>query len=511
MTLFDDPVIDYSSGTFPTLRPFQATAHEALRQGARDGHRCQVVMAPTGAGKTILAMNIIQQALIKGKRCVFVCDRTSLITQTSEVADSLGLSQHGIIQAKHPRTNLKHPFQIASIQTLMRRGWPDADVIVCDEAHTLYKSAVDHFKNTTATVIGLSATPFSAGMGKIYSNLINSTTMHELTESGILVPMRIFSCHQMDMRDAEIKGGEWTDKAAGERALEIKGDVVSDWAKYAADRKTIGFFPDIATAEQYTDSFNAAGFSAKCFTSMTDDNERAEILAEYKKADSQIRLLLSVECLCKGFDVPDIGAGIDARPFRKSLSSVIQMWGRVLRSHPGKENAFLLDFSGNIVRFLDDYTEIFYEGLAELDNGEKLDKTIRRDEEKEPSKCPKCGVSPCGKKCLSCGYERPTKQSTVAVSGGTMTEIVLNGKKLADDSRHLYEQICTHTRMTGNPSTAKQRAFYLYRDMSGKQPPNKWNFDAVPNTPITRNVANKIKSLRVAWAKRNKSTAQAAA
>lgn len=502
MTLFEEPTIDYSSGNFPTLRLFQSKAHELLRQGARDGHRCQLVMAPTGAGKTILAMNIIQQALIKGKRCMFVCDRTSLIGQTSEVADRLGLSQHGIIQAQHYRTNLKYPFQIASIQTLMRRGWPEMDVIVCDEAHTLYKSAIDHFQATDARVIGLSATPFSGGLGKIYTNLINSTTMHDLTTTGILVPMRIFSCHQIDMKGAETKGGEWTEKAAGERALEIKGDVVSDWQKYAADRKTIGFFPDIATAEQYTAAFNTAGFRAETFTSHTDDNERAELLAEYRKPNSSIRLLLSVEALAKGFDVPDIGCGIDARPFRKSLSSVIQMWGRILRSHPGKEDAFLLDFSGNIVRFLDDYTEIFYNGLSELDSGEKLDKAIRRDEEKEPSSCPKCTVSPCGKRCLACGYERPTKQSTVEVKSGQMMEIILGGKKLADDSRDLYEQLCTYHRRLPNPDKAPGRVWFQYQQITGQKPPRNWNFETAPDVRVTKNTVGKIKSLRIAYLNR---------
>lgn len=811
MNLFQEDEIDYSSGTFPTLREFQATAHEALRQGDRDGHRCQLVMAPTGAGKTILAMNIIQQALIKGKRCMFVCDRKSLIEQASEVADALGLSQHGIIASNHWRTNLKLPFQIASVQTLMRRSWPDMDVIVCDEAHTQFKTSIEHFQRTTARVIGLSATPFSSGLGKVYTNLINSTTMHALTESGILVPMRIFSCHKMDMTGAETSGGEWTDKAAGERALQIKGDVVADWAKYALDRKTIGFFPDIATTEQYTAEFKAAGYRAETFTSHTTDNERAELLAEYRKSHSSIRLLLSVEALAKGFDVPDIGClaegsmiltrrgliaidklllsdtiwdgiqfvahggavykgeqnvityagltatpdhqvktaqgwcsfgecaskqipirktgfgwsaiyesenifsnnnlgwayaaqekndkigmcgmwekirsqirsfsfwshkrlrglpeketnstvvdcqsqkpespmreqqpqsisrlrgawnrisfcftksssrmdnrklgdspteqehttgqdkqrrtlragepsldfkndellqhstgwlggedaqvqtgtprnticrqdveesifngndrgtnnreiqqtigqtkrrvwdilnagprncftcegllvhncGIDARPFRKSLSGVIQMWGRILRSHPGKEDAFLLDFSGNIVRFIDDYTEIFYNGLEALDMGEKLDKAIRReDEEKEPSKCPKCGATPCGKKCLSCGYERPAKQSTVEVQAGIMTEIVLGGKKLADDSRHLYEQLCTYHRYNGGKiETAAGRVWHQFQQITGQKPPQKWNFDSTPDVKITKNVIGKIKSMKIAWRK----------
>lgn len=513
MTLFEETP-NYSSTTFPTMRSFQATAHDKLRQGAKDGHRVQMVMAPTGSGKTIMAMKIIQETLVKGNKCLFVCDRKNLINQTSDVADTLGLSAHGIIQAGHWRTNLKFPFQIASVQTLARRGISDEfDTIVVDEAHTQYSALMKHIATCRGHVIGLSATPFSVGLGNIYTNLINAASMDELTKSGILVPFKIFSCSKIDMRGAETRGGEWTEQAAASRGMEIIGDVVSEWVKYASTRKTIVFGATIAHCQEMSDQFNSAGYRSEVFCATTTDEEREVILKEYNKVNSEIRILVSVEALAKGFDVKDVECVCDCRPLRKSLSTAIQMWGRGLRSSPdtGKTNCYLLDFSGNIIRFADDFSDIFMNGLDALDMGEKLDKAIRRDEEKEPASCPKCGFQPCGKTCISCGYVRPQKQSTVTSEAGSMAEITLNGEKLADDSRHLYEQICTHTRATGNPATAKQRAFYLYKDMAGKQPPNNWNFDAVPNTPITRNVANKIKSLRIAWAKRNEAATREAA
>ena len=92
---------NYLATTFPPARPFQIAAHESLRAGFRDGHRCQIIMAPTGAGKTYLAHKIALEALLKGKRVVFVCDRTTLINQTSKAADGYGLAAHGIVQANH--------------------------------------------------------------------------------------------------------------------------------------------------------------------------------------------------------------------------------------------------------------------------------------------------------------------------------------------------------------------------------------------------------------------------
>jgi DNA repair protein RadD len=495
---------NYASTTFPAPRPFQVTAHDKLREGAKQGHRCQVIMAPTGAGKTYLAMRIIQEALMRGKRCMFVCDRKTLINQASETADILGLSAHGIIQADHWRANPKMPFQIASVQTLMRRTWPETDVIVIDECHCQYKSATEQIKATKAHVLGLSASPFSAGLGQIYSNLINAATMNELTEQGILVPMRVFSCTKIDMKGAETRGGEWTEKAAETRGMEIIGNVVQEWEKFAILRKTIVFGATIAHCEEMRDQFLAAGHSAAVFCATTTDEERVAILSEYRKPDSKIRILISVEALAKGFDVPDVECVCDCRPLRKSLSTAVQMWGRGLRSSPntGKEDCLLLDFSGNIIRFADDFSDIFFKGLDALDMGEKLDKTIRKDdEEKEPPKCPKCGYQPMGKMCVQCGYERK-QVSEVPVLAGSMKEITLNGKKLADDTWHLYQQVCTYTKASGNPATAKQRAFYLYRDMAGKQPPNTFRFEDAHNVPITQNVANKIKQQRIAYAKR---------
>lgn len=342
-SLFDAP--NYESAKFPTPRPFQDTAHEALRQGVRDGHRCQMLMAPTGAGKTILALRIAHEALLRGKRAVFVCDRTTLIEQTSATADRLGLGAHGIIKADHWRTDYSQPFQIASAQTLARRKWPDADVIIVDEAHTQLKAWTEHIPTSRAAVVGLSATPFSTGLGRLFSNLVNAATLAELTRDGYLVPMRIMSCTTANMEGAETSGGEWTDNAAAERGMEIIGDVVSEWQRYASDRKTIVFGPTIAYCEELCRRFVDAGVMAAVFTSHTSEGERKQLLEEYAKPDSALRVLISVEALAKGFDVPDVSCVVDCRPLRKSLSTAIQMWGRGLRIAPGtgKTDCLLLD------------------------------------------------------------------------------------------------------------------------------------------------------------------------
>lgn len=505
--LFDDAP-NYASTSFPTARPFQQAAHEALRQGFRDGHKNQLIMAPTGAGKTYLGHRIAHEALVKGRKVVFVCDRTTLINQTSKTADAYGLSAHGIVQANHWRRAVDMPYQIASAQTIAKRGyWPAADVVIIDEAHTQLKVWVDFAQNSKAACIGLSATPFSPGLGKIFTNLINATTMHDLTQSGVLVPMRVLSCKRVDMTGAATSGGEWTDAAAEERGLGIVGDVVKEWITHGENRKTIVFGATIKHCQELAKQFLDAGVMAAVFTSETTAPERELLVKEYSKPDSSLRVLISVEALAKGFDVPDVGCVVDCRPLRKSLSTAIQMWGRGLRSSPdtGKKDCILLDHSGNITRLAEDFTSIFYDGLDTLDMGEKLDKKIRRDDEDKDAKgCPSCGYKPFAKRCMSCGFEKqePALQEAAA---GVMEEVVMLGKKkLADDHRHLWEQLCTYARGHSSPDRQRGRAWHLYQKITGKVPPAEFDFYSTPNAEITANVRNKIKSLNLAYVKAKK-------
>jgi len=493
---------------FPAPRPFQTDAHASLRQGFRDGHKNQIIMAPTGAGKTYLGLRICNEAMQRGKRAVFLCDRTTLINQTSDVADKYGLTEHGIVQAKHWRRRPQHLLQIASVQTIAKREfWPQMDVLVVDEAHTTYKAWTEFAQATKAAVIGLSATPFTAGLGKIFSNLVNATTMYDLTQSGVLVPMRIFSCQRPDMTGAETAGGEWTDKAAEERELKIVGDVVNDWQKFGDNRKTIIFGATIKHCEELAKQFITVGVMAAVFTADTTAKEREELLREYRKPDSLLKILISVEALAKGFDVPDVGCICDARPLRKSLSTAIQMWGRGLRSSPetGKQDCHLLDFSGNIVRFFEDFNEIYFNGLDKLDDGDKLDKAIRKTEEFESFGCPKCGYKPFHKRCMACGFEKMSKHISEALTGD-MKEIFIgdgkNKKKLADNAQHLWNQICAYAKHHSRPEAQSGRAWHLFKQVTGQD--TKWAFSTAPAVEINRTVINKITQLNIAWKRSRK-------
>lgn len=499
LSLFEQPK---PVGQFPTPRPFQDVAHNALRQGLADGHMNQLLVAPTGSGKTVVGLRVIHEALKRGKRALFVCDRIALINQTSARADEYGMTNHAVVQAGHWRRDNSQPFQICSIQTIQRRGfWPDADVIVLDEAHTLNSAAIEKLERKSVPIIGLTATPCTKGLGLYYTNMVNAATMHELTESGVLVPMRIMTCVTPDMAGAETSGGEWTAKVAAEREAKIIGDVVGEWIAHAENRKTIAFGADIAYCTQLVQRFNEAGINAATFTSETPDGERAELLKEFSKPDSIIRILVSVEALAKGFDVPDIGCVIDARPLRKSLSTAIQMWGRGLRSSPGKQECLLLDFTGNIRRFMADFEDVYFNGFKSLSTAEKQDSTVRNDEEYTPAGCPQCGHKPFHRHCLSCGFEKVSR-ALEDTTQGVMKEIRIGkSKKVAAESgQDLWAQLCTYARQNLKSDKKSGWAWHKFREITGQDLPRGFpHFDSTPDVQVSGALASHLHYAKIKY------------
>src|SRR5690242_9464909 len=116
------------------LREDQQFAIEALRSAIADGERRIILQAPTGFGKTVLAGSIIERALQRNRRVLFTVPALSLIDQAVESFRVEGIDQVGVIQGYHEMTDWTQPVQVASVQTLMRRKIPEADVVLVDEA-----------------------------------------------------------------------------------------------------------------------------------------------------------------------------------------------------------------------------------------------------------------------------------------------------------------------------------------------------------------------------------------
>lgn len=332
------------------LRGYQADAIEALRDGIRRGTKRQILCAGTGAGKTVMAASLLKQANEKGAYALFLVDRVTLVKQTSETLDRYGVP-HGIVQGLNERWSPRENVQVCSVQTLARRELPrDPSLIIYDEAHCQFKATLDYMdRHPGAVKIGLTATPFTAGMARHWDGIINVRATRLLIGDGVLIEPTIYVAKSPD--DAAMglnKFGEFSDESASAAGIQIIGDVVQEWVKkthehFGGPAKTIVFSPTVEHGRELCAAFNAAGYNFQQISYLDkSEAERDEKIAEFRRPDSIITGLVSCGVLTKGFDVPDTLIGVSCKPYRKSLSSHMQEIGRIMRSAPGKDKAIWL-------------------------------------------------------------------------------------------------------------------------------------------------------------------------
>ena len=497
------------------LRPYQDGGIDGLRNGIRAGHKRQIFCCPTGSGKTEVGMALIQEAIAKGNRAAFICDRIAILDQTSERFDKNEIA-HGCIQAGHWRWKPYELAQICSAQTLARRGVVEGlKLIIVDEAHTLYKSTVKFImEHPEIVTIGLTATPFTKGIGDIYSNIVNITTTNQLMEEGYLAPLRVFSAKAIDVKGMAVKStGEWDERDMEKRGLEIVGDVIQEWETktqelFGGPVKTIVFSATVLHGEELCRQWRAAGFNFQQVSYKDHDKDRAELIEEFRPHNTDIDGLVSCEALAKGFDVPDIMMGVSCRPYRKSLSGHIQQVGRVMRPYPGKDFAGWNDHSGNFLRFYEDTTEFFEHGLAGLKE-DHLDSTARKEPEEEEKRqilCAKCKyvLSPSAEVCPNCGHPRPKRKNTVEHLPGEMRELVLkaNGKvaePFLQDKDLVWRQIVGYSiqKKDGNMAAAEKFAKAQYRNIYGTWPARAMRNVTPEEAPGI--LVNRIKSNLIRW------------
>lgn len=477
-----------------------------------DGDRLFLLGDFTVTHNTVIASFLLGEAYNKQSRAFFVCDRVSLVDQTSATLDSYGVA-HGVIQADHWRARPWEPIQVVSAQTLARRELPyTPKLLVWDEAHTMYKSVLDYCSDESIKVVGLTATPFAKGMGKVFTNVVNSTTTNSLIDQGWLVPVKMFAAKEIDMKGAELKfDGEWKESEIEDRGIKIVGDVVEEWISktqefFGKPEKTIVFSATVTHGEELCREFAKRGYNFQQI-SYKDGNgdSRRRLIEEFRKSDSSIVGLVSCEALAKGFDVTDIKIGIGARPYRKSLSGHIQQMGRVMRSHPGKEFSIWLDHSGNVIRFLDDTQEVFENGVSDLSTKEYDAKARKEKTEKEKTdmKCPACGFITRLKICPSCGHEKKGARSLINNSSGAMVEV--NGKKSKlkahewqADKNLVWGELCYLAyEVKRNDQQAEKFALAQYRNIFGQWPSQKYSSSLF--VPPRKEVRNKVRSNLIAY------------
>lgn len=487
------------------LRNYQISQLTALREGVSLKEWAQLLMSPTGSGKTEVAKAIIQGAHSKGKRAWFIVDGVKLLDQTLARFMADGITA-GAIQSNHPCTDHSLPIQVATIQSLrgrlelMLKNRPP-QLVVIDEAHVLHQAHQALIKWCIANqvpVIGLSATPFRRGLGLIFKRLVSCITTKELTEQGFLVPTECYVPFVPSLKGVKTnKDGDWIEDELAEVMgdAQILGDVVKHWKELGENRQTLVFACNVNHSKQLAESFFNAGVMAAHIDGYMDPDEQDEIVRLYKAG--KIKVLCSVAMLAKGFDDPATSCIVLARPTR-SLMLHYQMLGRVLRLCPeiGKTNGIIIDHAGNLLRNGRPTDEL--PDRLDTGEGEPVDRRQQdnQPEEKKERACPQCKFMYSGLRCPKCGHEVEIKEG-VAVANGKLVKLEDRKSVIGPNNKQkIFGELLQYARDKGKKDAWAQ---YAYQAFMGE--PIKREFLAAPPVPTSPEISQWVKGYNVRRAK----------
>lgn len=420
------------------LRPYQSRALDDLRTAIRRGARAPLLVAPTGSGKTTISSALIHSAVAKGSRIIFLAHRRELVSQCSARLDEHGV-EHGVILAGHPRYLPLAPVQVCSIQTLVRRRRPKAEIIFIDECHRAvaktYRTILDEYPK--AVTIGLTATPQRAdgrGLGEVFDAIVSTPGPAELTAMGFLVPARVFAPSHPDLSGVHIRRGEYDQKeaAAAVDKPKLTGDIVQHWKDIAAGRRTLVFAASVEHSRHIRYRFQDAGVRAAHVDGNSHVTYRDAVFSEL--ATGSLRVLCNVDVATEGLDIPAVSCVVDASP-TISLVKALQRWGRILRPSPGKTDAIILDHANNTQThgFVTQDREWSLEGTERRRNKKK-------DEDEAPSVtiCTECyrAYPSTATQCPECGHGRPIKVRKVEEQAGQLVEVEASAYTIRKLSRH---------------------------------------------------------------------------
>jgi DNA repair protein RadD len=402
------------------LRSYQTEVIDKVDAALGQGKRRVLLVAPTGAGKTVILAAIIKQAVAEDLRVMVLAHRREIISQTSEKLSAQQI-EHGVIRAGL-LMDLEQNVQVCSIQTVWARAMrttkiplPPADLLVIDESHHVpaqtYRKLIEAYPN--AILLGATATPCRGdgrGLGNFFDCIVETPQVPELIAEGYLVKTRVYAPKDVDLKGVRVQGGDYVETQLAQRMDrdDLVGDIVSHWHKFGGRRKTVVFAINVAHSIHIRDEFIKSGVRAEHIDGTTPKEERDAVLA--RLASGETELVTNCMVLTEGWDQPEVSCCILARPTKK-MGLYRQMVGRVLRPAPGKFDAIVLDHSGAV--FQHGFVEDPVEWTLETDKravSPTHSARLKSGHNSRLLECSQCNeIRTAGEPCRNCGF-LPTRR-----------------------------------------------------------------------------------------------------
>ena len=415
------------------LRDYQKDLLQQVETYLDANSKARVMMQlPTGGGKTVIAGHLLQRRLGNGRKAVWLTHRKELAEQTCGMLTNARVAAVTNLLWT-PGTDapaVSGGAVILMAQTVSRRTdkmqiwnkYDSNDLMVIDEAHHAAAKGWERaMQQWPGPVVGMTATPWrlseKEGFDHLFDDLICGPQIPDLQSNGWLCGDKVFMPHpdrrihgrwvagtgDYDMSDVE---------DANSRDIMTAG-ALEFWQSRARDRQTIVYAVSKRHAKNLAAVFNSANVPAEVILSVKtrkEGEERAKAIEAFK--DGGLKVLVNVEVVTEGFDLPDSSCVLITRP-TLSLALFMQMVGRGLRPKEDGGDCIILDLAGNTTRH----------NLPEVRRKWSLKPRRKHLSGEAPViRCPECeGVSyaashccqhcgePFGKDCLRCGKWRSEK------------------------------------------------------------------------------------------------------
>ena len=352
-----------------TLNKFQDEALKALTKYEKKKNK-GIVVLPSGAGKTYLAVEWFKRKLKKSPQAklLFVCHNRDILGQAHENEFAKHIKQSNISYGYYVSTK-KEDSQVvfATVQTLTRHlkefSKEHFDYIIIDECHhyqaSTFKSAPKYFNpifmlSLTATPERMDGKDISTVLGKI----VYERSFYDGIRNKLLVPLEYYCVeNDFDFDGLEFNNWNYKEKELNKRFCVVEYDegIIREYLQFKAShpdkQQTIGFCLTVEHAKRLSKVFSSVGISAEYLAGAeyTSNNtksftKRQNIIARYSKGETSV--LFVCDLFNEGVDIPKTDIIMLFRP-TQSETIYLQQIGRGLRKAIKKNNLLVLDFTGN--------------------------------------------------------------------------------------------------------------------------------------------------------------------
>ncbi len=365
------------------LRPYQKIAISQVISSFLAGRDKMYIHMATGTGKTAVASSIIAKLLTMGKikKVLFMVDRDSLATQTVNKLKEYGLGEYWEIKRLTADPSDRYADILVSTVQMLATGdkftlYPNDffDLIILDECHRSYfgdwHKVVEYFRsNKKAVILGLTATPSdkeTVNTDEYFGPPVFKYTYRQAVKDGILADtiyykfqtnVDLYGIHELGFDFDPEDLGRAVDVTQRNELIAEKYFEVIDFEKEKKLKKALVFAASIPHANNLRYAFikkynelmglppndaTAEDFIVAIHTGMPNAKD---LIREFQRINSRIKIAVSIDMLSTGIDAPDIEVLVMARP-TKSKVLYAQMKGRGARKceETGKDKFILIDF-----------------------------------------------------------------------------------------------------------------------------------------------------------------------